>query len=81
LSSYIKKYGCLLIFIAVTFAGYTQQASSFVSISNELVNNEVTSIIQDKNGFIWLGTRGGLQRFDGYEMKLIQNNFGTGSNV
>jgi ligand-binding sensor domain-containing protein len=45
------------------------------------VNNEVTSIIQDKNGFIWFGTRGGLQRFDGYEMKLLKNDFGKGSNL
>jgi signal transduction histidine kinase/ligand-binding sensor domain-containing protein/DNA-binding response OmpR family regulator len=81
LSSCIKKYACLLLFIAVTSAGYTQQASSFVSISDELVNNEVTSIIQDKNGFIWLGTRGGLQRFDGYEMKLLKSDFGKGSNL
>ncbi len=52
-----------------------------MNISGELVNNEVTSIIQDKNGFIWFGTRGGLQRFDGYEMKLLKNNFGKGNNL
>ena len=77
----VKKYACLLLCIAVTLAGYSQQASSFISISDELVNNEVTSIIQDKNGFIWFGTRGGLQRFDGYEMKLLKNNFRRGSNL
>ncbi len=76
-----KKYACILFFVCVTVAGYTQQASSFISISDELVNNEVTSIIQDKNGFIWFGTRGGLQRFDGYEMKLLKNDFGKGSNL
>ncbi|WP_158637292.1 hybrid sensor histidine kinase/response regulator transcription factor [Lacibacter cauensis] len=67
--------------IAVALTGYTQRASSFISITGELVNNEVTSIIQDKNGFIWFGTRGGLQRFDGYEMKLLKNDFGKGSNL
>lgn len=81
MSCRIKKYACLLLFIAVTYCGYTQQATSFISISDELVNNEVTSIIQDKNGFIWFGTRGGLQRFDGYEMKLLKNNFGKGGNL
>ena len=49
--------------------GFTQQASSLISITDGLVNNEVTAIIQDENGFVWFGTRGGLQRFDGYEMK------------
>ncbi len=70
---------CFLLGMVV--AGYSQQASSFISISDELVNNEVTSIIQDKNGFMWFGTRGGLQRFDGYEMKLLKNDFGKGSNL
>ena len=79
--SSVKKYACLLLLVWVTVTGYTQQASSFISISDQLVNNEVTSIIQDKNGFIWFGTRGGLQRFDGYEMKLLKNDFGKGSNL
>lgn len=58
-----------------------QQARTFTNISGELVNNEVTSIIQDKNGFIWFGTRGGLQKFDGYEMKLLKNDVGKGNNL
>lgn len=76
-----KKYACLLLLIWISVTGYSQQASSFISISDELVNNEVTSIIQDKNGFIWFGTRGGMQRFDGYEMKLLKNDFGKGANL
>ena len=79
--STIKKYASLLVLYGIAVTGYTQQASSFISISGELVNNEVTSIIQDKNGFTWFGTRGGLQRFDGYEMKLLKNDFGKGSNL
>ncbi|GAB2806835.1 two-component regulator propeller domain-containing protein [Ferruginibacter profundus] len=46
-----------------------------------MVNNEVTSIIQDKKGFLWFGTRGGLQRFDGYEMKLLKNDAGKENNL
>ena len=61
--------------------GFSQQASSFINITDGLVNNEVTSIIHDKNGFIWFGTRGGLQRFDGYQMKLLNKEFGRGSNL
>ncbi len=30
---------------------------------------------------MWFGTRGGLQRFDGYEMKRLKNDFGKGNNL
>ncbi|WP_332732240.1 hybrid sensor histidine kinase/response regulator transcription factor [Flavihumibacter sp.] len=77
----LKKYICLLLLVGITSKSYTQRGNSFINISDELVNNEVTAIIQDKNGFIWFGTRGGLQLFDGYQMKLLKNDFGKGSNL
>ncbi len=79
--SRLKKYFCLLFFCAAVIKSAAQSATSFISISDELVNNEVTSIIQDQKGFLWFGTRGGLQRFDGYEMKLLKNDAGTGNNL
>ena len=39
-----------------------------------LSNNEVTAIIQDQRGFMWIGTRDGLNRFDGNEFKLYKEN-------
>ena len=38
-----------------------------------LSHNSVRSIIQDKKGFIWIGTRSGLSRFDGYTFKAYTN--------
>ncbi len=50
-----------------------------------LARNSVTSIMQDRKGLIWIGTRGGLNRFDGYTFKIYQdkkNKFGSiGNNV
>lgn len=77
----IAKYSCALLLCLWSLYPYAQTSSSFISISDELVNNEVTSVIQDKNGFIWFGTRGGLQRFDGYDMNLLKNNFEQGNNL
>jgi ligand-binding sensor domain-containing protein len=33
--------------------------------------NGISSVIQGKDGYIWLGTTAGLVRFDGVEFKLI----------
>lgn len=79
--STIAKYVSLFILLSLCQNAQAQKASSFISITDGLVNNEVTSIINDKNGFVWFGTRGGLQRFDGYEMKLLNSAFAKGSNL
>lgn len=39
-----------------------------------LSNLSVSSIIQDKYGFLWFGTQGGLNRYDGREVKIFRNN-------
>lgn len=37
--------------------------------NNGLSHNSVRHIVQDNNGFLWLGTFSGLNRFDGYQFK------------
>lgn len=47
-----------------------------LTIAEGLSQNYITAIIQDKNGFIWIGTKNGLNKYDGYEMTVynhIQN--------
>jgi ligand-binding sensor domain-containing protein len=39
-------------------------------VDDGLVHNTVASIIQDRKGLIWIGTRDGLNRFDGYTFKI-----------
>ena len=52
--------------------------------SNGVSSNTITCITQDKKGFIWFGTRNGLNRFDGYTFRNFRNNlsdpFSLGSN-
>ncbi|HEX2585023.1 MAG TPA: two-component regulator propeller domain-containing protein, partial [Steroidobacteraceae bacterium] len=35
---------------------------------------EVLAIVQDHNGFIWIGGRSGLARYDGYRFNIYTNN-------
>ncbi len=39
-----------------------------------LSNNSVMACIQDRRGFIWFGTKEGLNRFDGFHFKIFFNN-------
>ena len=36
------------------------------TVEDGLAQNDVRSVVQDRTGFLWVGTRRGLQRFDGY---------------
>lgn len=48
----------------------------FKHISNEegLSNSTIECIYQDHRGFIWFGTRDGLNRYDGYQIVTYKNN-------
>ena len=47
-----------------------QETLSFQHIDSRqgLSQNSVYAITQDGDGFMWFGTRSGLNRYDGYEM-------------
>ncbi|OQP45576.1 hypothetical protein A4H97_32250 [Niastella yeongjuensis] len=42
-------------------------------VENGLSNNTVYCSIQDNKGFLWFGTKEGLNRFDGYRFKLFRS--------
>ena len=48
--------------------------SEYYSINDGLTDRVVTAIQPDEQGFIWVGTQDGLNRFDGYEFLQFRNN-------
>jgi signal transduction histidine kinase/ligand-binding sensor domain-containing protein/DNA-binding response OmpR family regulator len=38
-----------------------------------LSDNSINCIFQDRTGFLWVGTRNGLNRFDGYQFKIFRH--------
>ena len=50
-------------------------AASFaiLSLKDGLANDSVSGIVQDSKGFIWLGTQGGLCRYDGSDFLSFEN--------
>ena len=64
-----------LFFIILSASGALGQSHYFkrYQVENGLSNNTVFCIIQDSSGFMWMGTKDGLNRFDGYNYKVFRN--------
>ncbi|SHF66594.1 Two component regulator propeller [Fodinibius roseus] len=70
-----------LFFLCIS-QGYSQEHSfqfKHLGLDEGLSQSSVPSIIQDDEGFMWFGTTGGLNRYDGHEMTvyrrdLVDNN-------
>ena len=48
-----------------------------IALKDGLSHSLVTSLIEDNKGFIWIGTQDGINRYDGYSMKVF--NAGDGN--
>ena len=53
----------------------------FISVKDGLASREVYCIAQDQHGFIWFGTKFGLNRYDGKNVKLFTTQDGLSSNI
>jgi signal transduction histidine kinase/ligand-binding sensor domain-containing protein/DNA-binding response OmpR family regulator len=75
----ISKYQipiCLIAFIAVIYLNAQEFKASFKQLDKKdgLSQKTVNVVIQDSNGFIWIGTEEGLNRYDGIEFKVFKKN-------
>lgn len=73
------KTHILLLLILLAFRGnlFCQPQSlkfEHLGLDEGLSQTYIKDIIQDKKGFMWIGTRDGLNRYDGYEFTIFKNN-------
>lgn len=63
---------CVAFMLSIWVSVAHAQSSSFkfrnYSVVDGLPENSGTSLIQTKDGYVWIGTQGGLARTDGYEL-------------
>lgn len=83
----LVKYRVLL-WVLFLFGGnllYAQVKDdlSFSHLTNQegLSQSIITSIAQDKQGFMWIGTEDGLNRYDGLKVKVYRRDFSDASTI
>ncbi|SEL85022.1 sensor histidine kinase [Parapedobacter koreensis] len=62
-----------LTFAASGFAQYTPMTYRTLTVPDGLPQSYVSGIVQDPQGFMWIGTRDGLARYDGRQFKVFRH--------
>ena len=73
----------LVLFLNITHSFSQQRTLSFnlLSAKDGLSQNGVMAIHKDSEGYMWFGTRDGLNRYDGYRFKIYRHDDITTSSI
>ena len=63
-------YLLCLLSAPLSLAGQLPYIFRHLKVENGLSNNNVRTILKDSEGFLWIGTDNGLNRYDGYNFKV-----------
>jgi len=64
----------LLCFISSNFCQNRRIKFDHINLDDGLSQSSITSITQDHKEFMWFGTLDGLNKYDGYSIKVYRNN-------
>ncbi|MCH7411308.1 response regulator [Belliella sp. DSM 111904] len=75
----------LYLLLSLLFTNVNANIGSYYfkhfQVEQGLSHNTVMASVQDKDGFIWFGTKDGLNRFDGYRFKVFRQNSTTNQSL
>jgi len=89
LLQYVLRFGCLVPHLLAVRSGLAldphQPANTYLradfTVEDGLPDNQVNAILQTRNGFLWVGTDGGLARFDGERFTRIRFREGNSKEI
>ena len=67
----LRYSACLLLLISSWTNAQKLRFDNY-SLAHGLSQSTIVSMLQDRQGFIWIGTEDGLNRFDGYTFKIYR---------
>jgi signal transduction histidine kinase/ligand-binding sensor domain-containing protein len=68
-----QLFYCLAVLISFYTNAQNNTRFTAYTVNSGLPQSSIDEICQDKNGFLWVGTAGGLCRFDGYQFKVYKH--------
>ena len=71
---YIRIAFLVITMFANLLADETDLRFKVISARDGLSDNDITAISDDGRGFLWLGTKEGLNRYDGYDVTVYNSN-------
>jgi len=69
----VSVFGFAAVLACFGMAQHRQISFQRLTSEDGLSQNTANAIVQDKQGFIWIGTEDGLNRFNGYEIEVFRN--------
>ncbi|MFI3306443.1 MAG: ATP-binding protein, partial [Rikenellaceae bacterium] len=64
---------CLCVAVIYSTTAATFSKDKELKLINGMPDNGVTSLLQDSRGYIWIGTYGGLARYNGHSLTTFNN--------
>ena len=64
---------CIILFSTINLLSGQVPQFSHYGVSDGLSQSEILCIFQDSEGYIWIGTQNGLNKFDGYSFERFFN--------
>ena len=71
----IQKFYLFFVIFFLSFSGNPQEINfKHITINDGLSQNAVFAIMKDSRGFMWFGTKDGLNKYNGYNFLIYQHN-------
>ncbi len=68
-----RRYGLLFaVFLSLATVGSFAQTGKLFDTDKQLSSSFTSQVYLDRDGFIWVATRNGLNKYDGYQFQIIK---------
>ena len=75
-----RHYALLFFLTFLCLSTHAQMGKSF-DADKQMSSSFTTQVFQDRDGFIWVATRNGLNRYDGYQFHILKRDSRQGNSM